>query len=358
MKAVTVGQIVDAVERWAPAGLAMPGDRIGLQIGDPAAPVEKVAVALDPSPATIEMAHEGGCQMLVTHHPLIYQPLTEIDPRDPVGAAVWKLCRAGIALLAAHTNWDVADGGINDALAGALGLASVERFGEDAAISDVKIVTFAPANAVDALIDAMTAAGAGTIGLYQRCAFTGKGTGTFEPQPGSNPAVGAVGNREAVAEMRLEMRAPSAAMAAVEQALMKAHPYDEPAYDIYPLTSARLLGLGRVGTLPEETTLGEFSLFVSKQLGSPVRYWGRADRAVRRVAVVGGAGSDYLDRAIGAGADALVTGEVRHHHTWAAEFHDVGLLDATHFGTEQPGVVALGKRIAQEFKDRLEVKVY
>jgi dinuclear metal center YbgI/SA1388 family protein len=274
-----------------------------------------------------------------------------------IGDLVWRFARAGVALYVAHTNWDAAEGGVNDALAERLGLVNVERFDGEAPQEEVKVVVFVPAEATDRVVDALGKAGAGEIGLYRRCAFYGDGRGTFEPQPGAHPAIGAVGAREVVDEMRLEMRAPKWAVPDVERAIRAAHPYEEPAYDIYPVqTSARQV-VGRIGALSAPISVERLAEDVGKRLGSAVRVLGEPTGQVQRVAVVGGAGSDFVRAVKAANADVLVTGEARQHHIHDARFHGVPILEAGHAATELPGVDALARRLAEHFGAGLTVEL-
>lgn len=349
----TAGQVAKIVDRIAPPQLALPNDPIGWQLGDPASFVEKVAVALDASPKSVAAAAYHGAQMLVTHHPLIYRPLASVRFDDPVGSAVRTLCEKGISVYSAHTNWDVAEGGVNDALAEALELQDLRPLGSEIRMRQYKIVTFVPVPQTDAVIDAMAREGAGTIGNYRRCAFVHEGQGTFEPMEGAEPTIGKVGKHEVVKEHRIEMVADDGQLGPVLKALAAAHPYEEPAFDVYPIESNHSSGIGRVGRLPRPMSLTEFTQYASEKLSYPsVRQWGAPHQIVRSVAVVGGSGGDYLAVAKGVGADALLTGEVRHHHTWQAATYGIALVDAGHEQTEMPGVRTLALALESELAPR------
>lgn len=353
---LTVADIEAFVEEIAPPKLAFPGDPIGHLVGERTAGVDAVGVALDATTRVIGEAQQRGCGLLVVHHPLIYEPLRRLDPNaDPVARCVWLLARAGISLFAAHTNWDMAEGGVSDALAASLGLTQVRPFGQDVATHEAKIVTFVPAEYAEAVVDAMAAAGAGRIGRYERCAFMSEGRGTFDAPADSSPFVGAPGERASVAEVRLEMVAPTEAAANVTRALIAAHPYEEPAYDVYPLAQ-RQAGAGRVGAAAHAPSAEAFAATIQDRLGHPVRVYGDRRRLLRSVAVVGGAGSDWLGAAARAGADALVTGEVRHHHGLCAEFYNMVVFEAGHEGTEQPGMDAMAARLRERFGETLRVE--
>ncbi|MFQ3611030.1 MAG: Nif3-like dinuclear metal center hexameric protein, partial [Fimbriimonadales bacterium] len=293
------------------------------------------------------------CQLLVTHHPLIFHPLRRVAFDDPVGKAVQMLCEAKIAHIAVHTNWDVAPGGINDTLAQLLGLEEVRPFGQGAKVPQFKLVVFVPTEHLDAVLDAMANEGAGVIGLYRRCAFYHPGMGTYEPMEGANPYQGQVGKREHAEEMRLEVLVPGERLNKVVSAMLRTHPYEEVAYDLYPLHEPAHHPLGRVGRLPKPMRADELRTYLAERLENPyVRLHGKPGAIIRTLAVVGGSGSDYLAEAQRAHADALLTGEVRHHHTWEAWARDMVLLEGGHDATELPGTRALADRLRAVLEPR------
>ncbi|MCS7209156.1 MAG: Nif3-like dinuclear metal center hexameric protein [Fimbriimonadales bacterium] len=344
--AATVGEVLGFLNEIAPPQWALPNDPVGLQIGEPSQTVERVLVALDPDPRTAAQAQYRQCQLLVAHHPLIYRPLSHIRFDDPVGKAVQALCEAKIALIAVHTNWDVAPSGINDALAEVVGLTEVRPFGAGPKQQHYKVAVFTPTEHTDAVIDAMANAGAGVIGLYRRCAFYTAGTGTYEPMEGANPYLGQVGKREHAEETRIEMLVPAERLNAVIEAMVRAHPYEEVAYDVYPLHTRAEHSLGRIGRLPKPMLASELRDYLAEKLRNPyVRTYGKPSKLIRTLAVVGGSGGDYLPDAQRAYADALLTGEVRHHHTWEAWARDVVLLEGGHAETETPGMQRLTERL-------------
>lgn len=342
----TVADLVAALEQIAPRSLALPGDPGGLQVGSASTPLTRALVALDCTLALVRQAAHEGAQALVVHHPPIYRPLSTLAGEEHPLPVLRAAVEQGIAIVAAHTNWDAAEGGVNDALAARLSLHDVAPFGEDALARSYKLVTFLPAGGADALLDALADAGCGQIGLYRRCAFLSPGAGTFEPQPGAQPAIGEVGSRETVEEVRVEMIVPEHAREQAIHVLAQHHPYDEPAFDLYELANGAAISIARAGLLPEPLPARELRPFVDTALGSRSRLFGQPERSVSRVAVVGGTGGDYWASAMAAGCDALVTGEVRHHEAVAAAEAGFVLVDAGHFHTEHPGMEALASRLA------------
>jgi len=323
---------------------AEPWDAVGLACGDPGATVNRIHFAVDPSPAVVDEAIQAGAQLLITHHPLLFKPVTSVSAQTPKGASIHRLITSGCALFSAHTNADRARPGVSDALADALGLIDTRPLVPLPSELLQKFVVFVPEADAQRVIDAMASAGAGAIGDYSRCAWSSAGLGTFRPEPGAEPAIGRVGQIEVVPEHRVEMIAPSRHRADVVAALREAHPYEEPAFDVFDLASFETTaGLGRIGRLPHPVPLRAFVDQVAAALpvgAGGARASGDPERLVSIVAVCGGAGGSVLDVVGRTEADAYVTGDLGHHT--AGEFIDAvgsvgpALIDATHFGTEWP----------------------
>lgn len=326
---------------------------MGLQVGARDQQVRVGLVALDRSLAVIDQAKAMGADLIVTHHPLFFEPLSTLDTATHTGKSVARLLESGIALVSAHTNWDVAPGGISVTLAECLGVGALASFGDGVAQGASKLVFFCPESNAPAVIDALADAGAGLVGLYRRCAFVLTGTGEFEPLPGAAPAIGTVGRRESVAEMRVEMRVASDVRASVESALRQAHPYEEPAADWYDLSPQTPLRLGRVGHLSEPQSLQEFVQFADEALGTRCLAWGDPLRSVQRVAVSGGAADTQWRAALAAGADVFVTGEVRQHNALEAAESGLAMISAGHYATEHPGCVSLSAHLTEAVPDVL-----
>ena len=340
--------VVGVLEEAYPPDLAMDWDAVGLVCGDPAETVGTVLVAVDPTPETVDEAIGSGAQLLVTHHPLLLRGVHGVGADTPKGALLHRLIRAGVGLFTAHTNADVADPGVSDALAAALGLVLEGPLETEPGPVLDKIVTFVPVGPAIARVHAaLSDAGAGNVGNYSHCSFATAGTGQFLPLDGAAPAIGEIGTLERVAETRLEMVLPRSRRSAVVAALRAAHPYEEPAFDLLemaPLPSSR--GLGRIGTLPEPEPFAAFTDRVGRALPATawgVRGAGDPDREIRRVAVCGGAGDPALGAATRAGVDAYVTGDLRHHPASEHVLAGTGpggpapaLVDVAHWASEWP----------------------
>jgi dinuclear metal center YbgI/SA1388 family protein len=322
-------------------------DAVGLVAGDPDADAPAALFAVDPVEATVDEAVRRGVRLLVTHHPLLLRGVHGVPETDYKGRLVSRLLREGIALYVAHTNADNASPGVSDALAAALGVRDAVPLVPDPPDEGAKLVTYVPADAADKVVDALAAAGAGVIGGYQRCAWSVDGTGTYDADAGTHPAVGSAGERTEVAERRVELVLPRARIGDAVAALRAAHPYEEPAYDVIPTLLPHARGAGRIGVV-ERTTLGEFAATVRAALpaaGTPVRVAGQTDRSVFSVAVCGGAGDDFLDAARAAGADAYVTADLRHHPASEARERGLALIDAGHWATEWPWLADAAERV-------------
>jgi dinuclear metal center YbgI/SA1388 family protein len=332
-----------------PPDLAEEWDNVGLQVGDPASPVERLMVALDPTSSAVMAASKQGVQLLVTHHPLLFKPLRRLTPDDSVGRVVWQAVHGGVAIATAHTNLDVAADGLNSWLAEKLELIGAEPL-QPTASHLVKLAVFVPADYAEVVAAALFAGGAGQIGAYDQCSFRVSGLGTFRPGPGTTPFIGEPGRREQVEEVRLETIVPQRRLGKVVEKLLKAHPYEEVAYDLIPLANQLPdVGLGRVGRLAAPMSLAVLADRVKVLLNcQSLRLVGLPERSISKVAVCGGSGAGLIQEARRRGADVLITGDIKYHEARLAEDLDLALLDAGHFATERLAVDALADRFGKE----------
>lgn len=348
------------MERIAPRHLALEWDRerVGLAVGSPEDRIDRVMVALDPTPEAVREAVAAGAGLLVTHHPLIFRPLDAVRSDSAVGRVVTDAIAGRLALFSAHTNWDVVEGGVSTVLAERLGLTNVEILEETAFQALVKLVVFVPQDHAETVRRALGEAGAGHLGRYSHCTFTVAGMGTFLPEEGSRPFVGEKGTLARVDEVRVETIVPQNLLERALRAMRRVHPYEEVAYDVYPLENRICIGgLGRIGLLPEETSLGDFVATVKRELGvTQVAYIGGAERKVVKVAVCGGSGGDLVSRASFRGADVLVAGEVKYHDGLLASQLGLAVVEAGHDATERLAVPELVRRLRIEL-ERLGAEV-
>jgi hypothetical protein len=275
------------------------------------------------------------------------------------------MIRGGLAHFVAHTNADVADPGVSDALAARLGLADTRPLEPQDGEPLDKLVVFVPVADTERLIDALSAAGAGALGDYDRCAWTVQGTGTFRPLPGAHPTLGRIGESEIVPEARVEMVVASHRRGDVIAALRAAHPYEEPAFDLLaqaPLPSRR--GTGRIGRLADPMSLAAFTAYAATRLPSTVwgvRSAGDPERIVQTVAVCGGSGGSLVASARRSGADVLLTADLKHHpvvEEVSERAEDgIALVDAAHWATEAPWLDDLAVRLRDHFGTSVDVQV-
>ncbi|MFY0546075.1 Nif3-like dinuclear metal center hexameric protein [Brevibacillus sp. H7] len=324
--------VIQYVEQLAPKALAMEGDKIGLHVGTLQKPVKKVMIALDVLESVVDEAIEQGVDLIVAHHAVIYRPLKHLRTDMAAGRLYEKLIRHDIAVYTAHTNLDVAVGGMNDWLAETIGLTDVDVL--DVTYQDAwkKLVVYVPLSHRDAVFQAVSEAGAGWVGNYSHCSFQMTGTGTFCPREGTNPHIGTQGKLERVEEVRLETVMPASKQSAVLRAMKSAHPYEEVAYDIIPLDMPGTgLGIGRIGKLPQAMKLRELALLVKEKFQlQGLRVVGELDATVKKVAVVGGDGSSFVSKAAFRGADVFITGDIGYHTAHDAQADGLSIIDAGH----------------------------
>ncbi len=346
--------IITILDQLAPPQWALPGDTCGLQWGNPDLPVQNVLIALDFNEAVLDEALTTGANFIFTHHPYLYKPLTRFDLRDPRAALLSRALNEGVTLYSAHTNLDVAPRGVSHALGELLGLKKMVVLHPTAREKLEKLVVFVPEGFEDKVRNALADAGAGWIGNYSHCTFQLSGTGTFLPQEGTNPFIGTRGVVEKVKEFRLETIVPGSVRDEVIRAMVHAHPYEEVAYDLYPLSlEGEARGLGRVGELPEPITLRELALKCRQSLRPcSLRMFGDGLMSVQRVAVLGGSGASYLTDAAQKGAQVFISGDICYHDEQQACDLGLMLLDAGHAATEKPVIPVVAAFLSEKLKEQ------
>jgi len=354
-----VGKIVEFMEKIAPPEFAEDWDRVGLQCGSPESLVDTVLVALEVNREVVEEARERGAGLIICHHPLIFEPLAHLREDGPPGDLLCSVVRSGLAVYAAHTNLDAAPRGVNEALAETLGLRDHAPLGEGPTRPACKLVTFLPPEHLAPVSRALFEAGAGVIGKYTGCSFRSRGTGTFYAGRDTSPAYGVKGMMNEVSEVRLEVQVEERLLEAALRVLLDAHPYEEPAVDVYSIRVPSGRGMGRVGEPEKPMRLDELAELCRERLQNPaVRFAGGPGRELRRVAVCGGRGAHLAAEALRAGADALVTGDVSHHQAVAALSLGLAVVDAGHYHTERTVVPHLARMLSEMAEEEgLEVEI-
>ncbi|MDR2301495.1 MAG: Nif3-like dinuclear metal center hexameric protein [Deltaproteobacteria bacterium] len=339
-----VRDFANLVEALAPLDLAESWDNSGLQVGDPEARVKRVALALDASLDTIQKAINEKAQLLITHHPLIFKPVKRLLSSDPLTKPAFLALANNLAILSAHTNWDMVD--VAKRLAEVMELRDVRplTMGER---SFLKLVAFVPKGFEDKIRDAAARAGAGTIGKYEGCFFKAPGQGGFKVPLDAKPFMGTPGQDETAEEFRLEMILPAHLRDQIAQAVKAAHPYEEPAFEFYGL-SVPADGFGAIGHWDRERGGEELHGFLSDKIKTPGLWAGKpGPERVKIVATLPGSGGDFIQVAKKAGADLFVTGEINHHHSLLAQDLGLPVFLAGHFESEYPSFLRLANLIKE-----------
>lgn len=311
---VKIKDIANALEMFAPLPLQDDFDNCGLQIGLTDAEVAGVLLCLDVTEAIVDEAIASGCNLIISHHPIIFKPLKRITGSNYIERLVIKALANGVAIYSAHTNIDNAPKGINYRLAQIMGLLNV-RILLPKEESLLKLAVYVPVSHAGNVREALFAAGCGEIGNYSSCSYNVAGYGTFKASEGCNPFCGSVGEFHKEEEVRIETVLPAYLKGRAVSAILKAHPYEEPAFDIYPLKNSwNSVGTGVIGELPEERDAIGFMKEIKEKLGAgSLRYSPLPGKKIRRVALCSGAGGSFATAAMAAGADLYITGEARYH---------------------------------------------
>jgi len=332
-----ISDITRLMEKLFPVSLAEAWDNPGLQIGSLSAPATRVLVALDLDREVLDYARAQKADMIITHHPLIFKGLRTINLDTAMGAVVKELIEAGITVYSAHTNLDAGEKGLSQFLAEKLGLLEIKPLDSGRQENLFKLVVYVPAEQEAQVRQALLDNGAGHIGKYSDCSFRTRGIGTFRPLAGASPFIGQAGMLEETEEFRLETIIPSGVVPQALQSMLDAHPYEEVAYDLYALSNpGRVYSLGREGRLESAMSLADFCNQVKQHLGvAYLRVAGDLNKIAQKVAVVGGSGASFIDRAYARGCQVLVTGDLKYHEARQALDLGLAVIDAGHQGTEQ-----------------------
>lgn len=351
---VSIGLIAQIIEKIAPKSWAEEWDNVGLIVGDYSVPVERVLITLDATPEVFEEAKEKDVQLIIAHHPIIFRPLKNLRSDNRGASLPVQLIQAGIGYYAAHTNLDQSPYSSSWTLGKVLELVKMDTFSMTGSDKLIKLVTFVPQTHTEQVRLALAKAGVGEgvtdgphSGEYSECFFAGEGTGMFRPHAGANPTIGEIGELTRVEETRLESIIPEKLIDKAIKALRKAHPYEEPAYDLIPLQNpGPYRGYGVVGYLEQPISLGNMSIKISTCLRSlapheyedepALRIVGNPDKPIRKVAIINGSGGSFIPKAIFKGVDLLITGDVDHHEALDALEAGISIIDMGHFWGELP----------------------
>lgn len=331
----TVSDIAKKLEAYAPLRYQENYDNSGLLIGDPSATVTGILLSIDCTEDVLKEAKEKGCNMVVAHHPLIFRGLKRITGSNYVQRCAAYAIKNDIAIYACHTNLDKMPNGVSFKLAEKLGLKNIRPLASEEE-TVYKLVTFVPCSHTETVVDALFAAGAGTIGEYDECSYRTSGKGTFKAHAGSNPFCGNIGERHTEPEDRLEVIVKSGDKANVVKALLNAHPYETPAFDLFENKIGYApVGIGCIGDLEQAEDEQAFLTRVKELIGiGSIRHTPFRNKKIVRVALCGGSGHEFLKKAEALGADIYLTADIKYHEFFDAE-GDTLLADIGHYESEQ-----------------------
>ena len=346
---MTVHEITSYLEQIAPLSLQESYDNSGLLIGSPNQKADKTLITVDITEDVVKEAIENNCNLIISHHPIIFKALKKINHESAIGSIITKLIKADIAVYAMHTNLDNMLDGVNGILAQKLDLNNLKILSLKKNTLN-KLVVFCPTDHVNDVQQAIFNAGAGNIGNYSSCSFNSEGFGTFMALEGTNPFVGDIGKLHKEKEVKIESIVPAYLIKQVITAMISAHPYEEVAYDIYPLLNKQFnIGSGIIGELKQEIEINKFLINVKEQLDAPyIRHSQLLENKVKKVAICGGSGSFLIDDAYRAGADVFITGDIKYHDFFEHK-GEMTIVDAGHFETEQFTKELIYSRLMRKF---------
>lgn len=355
---ITSKTVIRKLEEIAPKKLAEEWDNVGLQIGSLSKDIKKVLLVLDINMDVVEEVIENEVDMIISHHPMFFDPIKTIDMDTYKGKMIDKIIKNDIVVYSAHTNLDASNKGVNDALSEVLDMKNPRILVKEYKETMYKLSVFVPETHESKIREVLGDTGAGYIGNYSHCSFTSKGTGRFKPIEGANPYIGNIEKLEIVNEVKVEVILPGNILNDVVEKMISAHPYEEVAYDIFKLENEyEEYGVGRVGTI-NKTTLGDFAKKVKEKLNSTdIRIYGNIDYEIEKIAVVGGSGSDFIEDAKKSNVDLYITGDIKHHDAQQARELGLNLIDAGHFHTEKIVMKKLATYFEEEFSTNIEILI-
>lgn len=328
-------EIINFFEQTAPLTLQESYDNSGLLIGDTNKEIAKALISLDVTNDVIDEAIKEKCSLIISHHPLIFKPLKKLTSQNLTERLIVKAIKNDIAIYAMHTNLDNISKGVNAILARKLGVNNIQILSPSASKLK-KLVCFCPQEHSDNVRQAMFKAGAGHIGDYDNCSYNLEGSGSFRALDNAVPFVGQKGKIHFEEETRIETIVPDYILNTVIKSMISAHPYEEVAYDIYPLENKSLLtGAGMIGELEKEMEINDFLVLVKDKLNAKyVRHNELVNRKIKKIAICGGSGSFLINRAYSQKADIFITGDVKYHDFFEYQ-GEMTIVDAGHYETEQ-----------------------
>jgi dinuclear metal center YbgI/SA1388 family protein len=352
-------EVIKFLENWAPKEIAWERDNVGLQVGYINREISNILLCLDVTKEVLNEAVKKKCNLIISHHPLLFHSLKTINPpQDNISEIIEVLLKKDITLYSAHTNLDFTRDGVSFELAKILELRKIQ-FLQNLNSNQYKLIIFVPESHLDIVSNELFKHNTGIIGNYTNCSFRTSGTGTFKGSKESKPLVGEKEKFEKIEEIKLEVIIDSWKLTPVLQAVKKVHPYEEIAYDVYPLKNNNInYGVGAIGELEKPMPEQDFLNHVSKTLKiKNFRYINGKTKRIKKVAVCGGSGSEYIKDAISAGADAFITADLKYHSFQDADKR-ILLIDAGHYETEIFSLNEIYRRLKNLIDENSVMKVY
>lgn len=351
--------IIDVMHKWAHPGLIDEWDNTGFQIGDPNREVSKILIALDLDREVFEKALEEEAEMIITHHPLIFKPIKSIVYSSYKEKLIYDIIKNDLVVYNAHTNLDLAKGGVNDTLANLFGLKNVEPLKKVHEEKLYKFVVFVPEGHDKKIRKVLGDEGAGFIGNYSHCTYNIEGIGTFMPLEGTSPFIGEAYKLEEVEEIRIETIVKESDINKIISRVLAAHPYEEVAYDVYPLLNkGDIYGYGAIGNIDRMSLSKLLDLIKEKLHVDKLMVYGKINRDVEKVALCGGSGASFIFDAFKKGAQVYVTGDIKYHDAQYANELGLTLVDAGHYHTEKIILPVIKNYLEKEIGNSLSIKVY
>jgi len=349
-----IKEIAKKIDNIIPLKLAQDWDNVGLLIGNPHKDVKNILLTIDITKAVLSEAKQQKAELIISYHPIIWDGLKTITTDGPAGI-VYDLIHSGIAVFSIHTALDVATGGVNDALAEIIGITEAKPIGDYVEYPEgdnYKLVVFVPSDSLAKVSNSVFTAGAGAIGNYSNCGFGAEGTGTFLPLEGAKPTIGRKNKFEKVPEIRFETIVPAEKLDAVIEAMIKAHPYETPAFDVFKLyDNQSKFGLGRIGQLTQPLRIAQIIDKIKKTTGAKaLGLVGDDKKLVKKAAVCAGSCGKIINSVIASKADLYLTGELKHHQALAAQEADLTCICLSHTVSERFILKKLAKQLQKPLK--------
>ena len=353
-----LNRIIQKMENIASIKLAEnKWDNSGLQVGDENSEIRKIMLVLDVTIEVVNRAIEQNVDLIISHHPMLFSNIKKIDKRDKKGKIIFELIKNDIAVYSAHTNLDACLEGVSVQLAKKLEIDTYKILDITQSEKIYKLCVFVPVSHSEEVREAIINNGAGHIGNYSHCSFCSKGEGTFKPLDGTNPFIGEKNILEKVNEVKIESIICESKIEKVLKEMLKVHPYEEVAYDLFEINGSNIeYGYGRVGDLEISRSLKSLAKDVKDKLNCDyVKFYGDENRSIKKVALSGGDGTEFIEHAIRENVDVFITGDIRHHDVQLANENNLCLIDASHFNTEVVILPVLKEMLLGKIDNDIEI---